>query len=236
MDSFRCLGVILDKNFCFLSHANFLKKWISTRCNVLKLLRANLQVSPDVLLRVCQTFRSRMLFGTWWTLCCSTTTLGQLEVYFSKCIRASVGFNRFVPTKMVSNFTGVDLISDYLPYWLGSRSTIDYMRENFDMFAEFKSEYLCRHASKYNLRTSTTEQSIEATRRAQSIFPETAVARFGEMEAIRDRGILYFRQFGPNFKMKLKKSCLQRIIARGTITQSGVDQLNKRYYDRNESE
>merc|ERR1719220_318876 len=177
VDCFRCLGVMLDKNFCFLAHVNFLKKWIQTRCNVIRLLRGGLKISADVLLRVSQTFRSRMLFGTWWILCCSKTSFSQLQVYFTKCIRASVGFNRFVPVSTVSAFTGIDLLSDYTRYWLGSRSAVDFLRDNFDMFHLFKSEELHRHPSKNNLRNSTIEKSCEATRKDKSIFPENAVSR-----------------------------------------------------------
>ena len=235
VDSFRCLGVYLDKNFSFASHISYLKKWIATRCNVLRLLRGGLKISADVLLRVCQTFRCKMLFGSWWLLGCSATSLQELQTCFTKCIRAAVGFSRLVPPAVVSDFTGIDLFTDYLRYWFGSRSAVDYLRDNFDLFAQFKDENLARQPSRYNLRLTTAAKTDESYRKAFSIFPESALRLFQDFEGVRDLGLRLVSVVGLNFKLKLKRTYLKKIIARGTITEPGVNLLNQRYFERLES-
>ena len=155
-----------------------------------------------------------------------------MEVCFNKCLCSAVGFNRFVPAITVSDFTGIDLFSEYIKYWLWSRSVIDHFRDNFYIFDKFKSENLARLPSKHNLRKSTVLKSDETYRRANSIFPNQAVKMFQQFEHIRNTGVELFLSLGPNFKFQLKRLYLKRIIAKGTITQPGVELLNKRYYDR----
>ena len=226
----KCLGVYLDSNFDFGQHVSYLIRWLKTRTIVIKRLQ-RLGVSCDVLLRVAQCYRSKCLFGSWWTTCLAKTNLDSLNAAFGRTIRACVGFSKLVPFEVAADFTGVDQVKEYLPYWLASRSVVDFMRGSFDLLAEFLGEFVPRSKSNHNLRASTVLASDECHRTANSRFPATAVSLFELSRPLREFGLLAFRRCLLGFKMMTKKKFLRRLIAKGTPIAEAVREVNEKYYN-----
>ena len=228
----KMLGVYVDSNFNFQYHAAYLRRWLKVRTTILRRLRVQLGVSADVLIRVCQCYRSKICFGTWWSMAASDTTLASLDTAFSRCVRASLGFSKLVPSKVVHEFSGISSLKDYLPYWGASRSVLDYMRDNFDIIDEYMAKDLVTTTPSYRVRASTTKKTLESKIRATSKFPLSAAARLEQMIPLRKFGIEEFTRSGLSFKMKMKSKFLTRIIAKGTFTSEAVARLNKVYFEK----
>ena len=231
--STKMLGVYVDYNYNFRKHVAYLCGWLRVRTLVLKRLRLRLGLSVDVLLRVSQCYRSKLCFGTWWLLTASDTTLATLDSAFSRCVRATLGFSKLVPAKVTHEFSGVTGLLEYLPYWGATRSVLDHMRENFDIFDEYSAERACSLPTpKHAVRASTAKQTLESHIRANSKFPVHAVDRFESMKSLRTFGISAFRKSGLAFKGTMKSRFLSRILAKGTCTADAVKEINERYYAR----
>ena len=229
-DTFRYLGVYIDAGFYFTRHCEHIRKWVAARVCVLKLLKA-VGISSHVLFRVIQTYRTKILFGTYWLLAASETLLTGLETSFSQCVRAAAGFTSLVPASVASKFCGFDKLRIYLKYWLGSRSADAYLKDNFDIVGVFEEEKKQERSvqSRYMLRGTTVEKTADVWRERMTIFPKSALRQIEDFVHIRKEGIKIFSKMGCHYKVGLKKKFVSCLIHKKTKIENAVGQINERY-------
>jgi len=152
-------------------------------------------------------------------------------------IKSTAGFNKFVPFKTASDFTGLDLLEDYLIYWLGSRSTEDSIFSGrFDMVGQYfeSLEKLENDGNKhkYSLRKSTIEKSNSTKAKMLGKFPEETTKWFEKVKSVREKGRVLFERHMLGFKTVLKRDMLKKVIARGTWTRLAVRKINEDCFEK----
>ena len=233
---FRCLGVVLDQNFSFSPHINFLKKWLSHRTAIFRKLRFELGISAHVLLRALLSFRNRCLFGSWWILQCSDTNFNSLNASFTACLRGALGFSKLVPNSEVHSFAGIPSLTEYLPYWFSTRVLGLNLHGHSDIFtmkSELKSSILNYVPTiSYNLRKSTLITRESSLISSSNYFPESVDFWHEKCLEIMAKGEELIRNLGPvGYKDALKRIYVPRLIDKNTIIAPGVKFLNEKYYN-----
>ena len=235
VQSFRCLGVTFQSNFNFNLHVLYLQKWIKTRTSIIRILRSKLSLSTDVLLRVAQTYRAKVLYGSFWLLVLSKSQFDTLSCSIMGLFRAVAGFNKMVPTETVLEFLGLDSLSTYFCYWLATRSADAKVTGQFDIFNIYllepeSNELPISPRHSYNLRQSTVRATSSS--KSESKFPLNAEIWFENTVDMRKDALGFFGQYLKGYKVKLKRKYLKRILAKGTEVIEAVDELNKKYYNK----
>ena len=233
---FRCLGIIIDKDFNFCAHVNYLKKWLKQRAAVFKKLRYELGIDPHVLLRALLSFRNKCLFGSWWILQCSDSNLHSLNTSFTQCLKAACGFSKLVPSDEVHAYAGIPSLLEYLPYWFGSRVLGLNLHGHEDIFSlhdKLKSQLFEKVPEvSYNFRHSTSLSRLEHFVSNDDYFPVSVDKWKTKCKPIIERGEYLIGRMGPYaYKNSLKRQFLPKIIDKKINIGIGVKQLNEFYYD-----
>ena len=237
VEKFRVLGIWFDKQLNFIHHCNHVKAWIKRRTALMKMLQFRLKFHCDTLIRIAQCYRTKICFGTWWLTIISQSQLTSLANTWGNMIKSTAGFSKFVPFKTASDFTGLDLLEDYLLYWLGSRSTedsifsgrLDLIGQYFETVDKLANE---GKTHKYSLRKSTIEKTSNTKTKMFGKFPSETIKWFEKVKSIRERGRLLFEKHMLGFKMVLKREMLKKVIARGTWTRLAVRKINEECFEK----
>ena len=238
-NEFRCLGVTFQSNFTFTSHVQNLQRWLKVRTSIIKILQFRLQISTDVLIRVAQTYRAKVVYGSYWLLTISKSLFSALNTSLNTLYRAVGGFTKLVPASIVNDYIGLDSLEKYFNYWIVSRSVDCHVTGQFDLFGLFiqaiqpeNNELPESPRFSYRFRSSTIAARASKKASPQDIFPDQAFELFRENLACRELALGLFDRHLMGYKMVLKRKLLAKVIAKGTWSFDVVNKLNKEYYDR----
>ena len=236
---FRCLGVTFQANFTFTKHVQNLQRWLKIRTSIIKILQFRLSISTDVLIRVAQTYRAKIVYGSYWLLNLSKSLFSALNTSLNMLYRAVGGFTKLVPSSIVNNYIGLDSLEKYFHYWLVSRSVDCHVTGQFDLFGLFvhsiqpeNNELPDSPRYSYSFRSSTIATRASKKFSPQDIFPEQAFEWFDENLVFRDLALGLFDRHLMGYKIVLKRKLLAKVMAKGTWSFDVVNKWNMEYYDR----
>ena len=103
------------------------------------------------------------------------------------------------------------------------------MKGNFDVYDEFlreKETMKNKPSGRYNLRSSTTNQTEATSLAATTIYPSSAQRWFERFGDIRKEGIRIFPKYGRSYKLALKKRHVSCLIHKKTLIENAVKKIN----------
>ena len=238
-NEFRCLGVVFQSNFTFTSHVQNLQRWLKVRTSVIKILQFRLSISTDVLIRVAQTYRAKLVYGTYWILTLSKSLFSALSSSLNMLYRAVGGFTKLVPASIVNSYIGLDPLEIYFNYWIISRSVDCHVTGQFDLFGLFihaiqpeNNQLPDSPRYSYRFRSKTIAAQANNTTSPQDIFPDRASDWFDDNVAYRKMALDLFDKNLKGYKIVLKRNLLARVLPKGTWSLEEVTKLNAEYYER----
>ena len=182
------------------------------------------------MIKICQHFRGKATFGTWWILCLSNLRLDQISSAFSRLVRGAIGFTKMVPFERVHSFVGINMLRSYLEYWFSIRSFEAVCLKGLpDLFGDYEKIDGSGNDLRRSGRSCTIAKTALSARKA-SKFP-VFVGIFAPT-ALKFREILFglFLE-QKDYKCFLKKKLLDKVICRGTEIKKAVQSLNEFYFD-----
>ena len=237
---FRALGFIIDDKLNFVNHSRMVIEWLNKRTTVIKRLRTQLNLSQQVLLRIAQSFRTKIFFSTWYLLTLSKHQRAALQLAFGKMVRQALGLIKLVPVEQAHKLCGLSSFEDYEKYWFCIRSFEANILGKVDLFSEYrnlKDSLISLPDRSRNLRESTQKVRLKGEMdRKLSRFP----VRIGELVdfVFSYREKLENWYFGGNgmrngsHKINLKREILEPLISKDTDISEEIKKLNEEYFKK----
>lgn len=111
------LGVMIDSNWSYSGHVEYLEQYVKRRAGLIRALRLRLGFSYKALTSIVLCLRNRLTFGTFFLLELSFSLFRRLESAWARLVRAAFGALRLIPFRELFNFCGLAAWNDYAIYW-----------------------------------------------------------------------------------------------------------------------
>ena len=225
----KSLGIWIDQSFCFAAHVKHISTWIRRRIGILKSLRARLKLSSGILLNIAKSWRSKLIFGTYWILQLSTHQLTQLTSNWPRLIKAALGLFRPVPFSTTLELTSLDSIEVYLVYWFAIRW---FESRKFDKASIFtnaaidRANILNNTTRERQLRVSTQQNTLRSILN-RSTYTQNIFSWLDKCKLWVD---FLEENPTPKYKELLKKKVLSRPLDKSTVMGKAVLELNEKYF------
>ena len=216
----KSLGIWIDQSFCFNAHVKKIGNWINRRIGILKSLRIRLNLSPRVLVNIAKSWRSKLIFGTYWILQLSSYQLSKLSANWPRLIKAALGLFRPVPFSTTLEIVSLDSIEVYLVYWFSVRwfESKKFSKPSILTNAESdRSAILDNKQRTRQLRASTHMNSLTSilnrSTYTQNIFNWLDKCKhWVEFLAQRNETINYKERAGKGYKNTNRKKITETVI------------------------
>lgn len=113
VETHKTLGITFDTNQNYSLHVHNLTNSLNRKAAIIKMLRNKLNFSLKGLLSIYKTFRSSLLFGTYWIWSISNHQKNKLQSALAKLTKATFGFNKTVNNDKVFQIAN---LPDYQSY------------------------------------------------------------------------------------------------------------------------